>query len=130
MRLPAGRAEQIARDIANAFGQTQVVKNIDLLLKCDPQRIVADDGLHPAAARLDVVALCDIGADQAIKNQQQTALIRAQIFNIRAVVHAMSRWRIDNAFERTQFRNPFHMNPELTQQVDREREQNDSRRKS
>ena len=128
--MPARRTKQVARHVTHRPGLAQVSNDVDPRLKHDAQRVVGRQRFDPAVTRLEVVALGDVGAKQAIKNYQHAAVVGIEIFKIGRVVHPVRRRRVDDAFKKAKLRDPLGVNPELIEQIDRKSHQNDLWRKA
>ena len=85
----------------------------------DDDGIVGAKRLQQTIAARQVVALDDEGAEDAVENDEHPAIVVVEIFGIGRVVHAMMRRRVQDIFEPTKFWNPFRVQPELIEQVER-----------
>ncbi|MDT4852964.1 hypothetical protein FQZ97_872180 [compost metagenome] len=98
------------------------------MAELDLEQVVRGDRLHQPVAAGQVGALGDVGAEQAIEHDQHAAVVAVQVLQVRGVVHAVGRGRVEHPFERAELRNPGRVNPELVEQVQREHQQDDPRR--
>src|ERR1700693_3090398 len=78
------------------------------------------------AARL-ISAFFDIRTEQAVEYDEHATKVRIEIVDIRCVVHAMRRRRIEHIFEPAEFRGPRVMQPKLIKQIKTQRCQHDFR---
>jgi hypothetical protein len=79
---------------------------------------------QPVAARF-LGTLLHIGAEQAVEHHEHAAVVRIQISQIRRVMHAMRGRRVEHVLEPAELRYPRGVQPELIEQVERERGQHD-----
>src|SRR5260370_1353104 len=96
-------------------------------MKRDEDGIVGAKRLHQAIAARQIVAFGDEGAEDAVPNDEDAAIIMVEIFGIGRVVHAMMRGRVQHVFEPAELRNPFRVKPELIEQVQRDGDEHRAR---
>ncbi len=60
--------------------------------------------MHQPVFQLNPLRLRGKGSEQAIEDDQDAAIIAIEIGFVAGVMHAMSRGRVENIFQRPQFR--------------------------
>ncbi len=88
-------------------------------MKRDEDGIVGAKRLHQAIAARQIVAFGNEGPEDAVPNDEHPTIIVVEVFGIGRVVHAMMRGRVQDIFEPAKLRNPFRVQPELVEQVER-----------
>ena len=106
--------QQVAAERA-AIARTRCAAGCSRCIGCD----------ETVAAR-HVVALGAVGAEQAIEDDQHAAVVGIEVLEVRGVVHAMGRRRVQQVFEPAELRDPRRVDPELVQQVEREHLEHDA----
>lgn len=87
--LPTGRAEQARPPIAPRSCVPQITTERDPFVKGDEHGIIGQKRLHQAIAAWQVIALGNESAEDAVPDDEHSAIIMVEIFGIGGVMHAM-----------------------------------------
>ncbi|CAL8475911.1 protein of unknown function (plasmid) [Caballeronia sp. S22] len=119
VRQPARRTQQEADRIRHALRVEHVLPETDPVLHFDDDRVMRGHRRRQTVDTGLIGALFDVGAEQAIEDDQHAAEVRIEIGRVRCMVHTMRRRRVEHIFEPAELRNPRCVQPELIEQVDR-----------
>jgi hypothetical protein len=106
-----GRSKNTPQLFPNSFSQFYFFEHLDPGVGVDPKQVIAPDGLYYPVPRS--FRFSSEGTEQPIPDDQYACIISVQVNIVYAVMNAVMRRRIEDAFEWTQ---PFYegrMYPEL-----------------
>src|SRR5260370_5540722 len=78
--LPTGRANEIRPPIPPRSRVPQIANERHPFMKGDEDRIIGAKRLHQAAAAWQIVALGNLGSEDAVPNDEYTARVVVEIF--------------------------------------------------
>ena len=126
IRAPARRGEEIHPGLARRARRGEILR------QADPRRDVHDEGIarrdhgrNQAEVAGHFLFFLDVGAEQAVEDDQHAAEVGVEILGIARVMDAVARRRVDHVLQPAQLGDPVGMDPELVEQVQEQRRQND-----
>src|SRR5229473_5188024 len=124
---PTGRANEVRPPLPPRARVPQIANERHPFMKRDEDGIVGAKRLHQAIAARQIVAFGDEGAEDAVPNDEDAAIVMVEIFGIGGVVHAMMRGGVEDVYEPAELRNPFRVQPELIEEVQRDGDEHRAR---
>ena len=129
-RAPAGRLQPDAQLVAPAARAPAVAAEIGVDLQVGADRVAAPERRARSVDAGQRRILFDVGAEQAIPDEQHAAVVAIEVGVVDGVMDAVVARRAEPAVERAEPADLLGVDPELIEQVDQRDDAEDERRKA
>ncbi len=122
------RLEPHAECLPNTGCCSGLPRDISINVQVAPHGIVARKWRADSIDDRFIVALLDEGAEQAIPDNEDTAVVAIETVVVLTVMDAMIRWCDEDTIERSEFADELRVHPILIKQIDQGDDPKDKRR--